>query len=86
MNKYLNRIDAGQRLGKVVAGKVTAADHPIVLALPRGGVPVGAEVAKAIGVELGYRKSRLMRLLSVSEPIAAESLPGLLTSSSARSR
>ena len=52
MNKYLNRFDAGQRLGKVVASRVTAADHPIVLALPRGGVPVGAEVAKAIGGEL----------------------------------
>jgi len=51
MNKYVNRIDAGQRLGKVVASKVTAADNAILLALPRGGVPVGAEVAKAIGGE-----------------------------------
>ena len=27
-------------------------EHPVVLALPRGGVPVGFEVAKALGCEL----------------------------------
>ncbi len=44
--KYQNRSDAGRRL----AGKLTGRSftRPIVLALPRGGVPVAREVARAL--------------------------------------
>jgi putative phosphoribosyl transferase len=44
--KYQNRSDAGRRL----AGKLTdrSFTRPMVLALPRGGVPVAHEVARAL--------------------------------------
>ncbi|HEY3744093.1 MAG TPA: phosphoribosyltransferase [Bryobacteraceae bacterium] len=43
-----NRTDAGRRLGAVLAARKRPIVNPVVLALPRGGVPVGAEVAKAL--------------------------------------
>jgi putative phosphoribosyl transferase len=46
--RFANRIDAGRRLGARLAERYSAAD-PIVLGLPRGGVPVAAEVAAALG-------------------------------------
>jgi putative phosphoribosyl transferase len=49
--RFRNRTDAGRRL----AAELTAfANRPdvIVLALPRGGVPVGYEAARALGVAL----------------------------------
>ncbi|MFI9270885.1 phosphoribosyltransferase [Kitasatospora sp. NPDC052896] len=47
---FRDRTDAGRRLGVRVAD--WAADDPIVVGLPRGGVPVAAEVAKALGASL----------------------------------
>ena len=41
---FRDRADAGRRLGAAVAARDLEA--PVVLALPRGGVPVGAEVAR----------------------------------------
>lgn len=48
--RFANRHEAGARLGRKVAaqGPVDA----LVTALPRGGVPVGYEVAMALGCEL----------------------------------
>jgi predicted phosphoribosyltransferase len=49
--RFRNRTDAGRQL----AGKLAAyADRPdvVVLALPRGGVPVASEVARALGAPL----------------------------------
>jgi predicted phosphoribosyltransferase len=49
--RFRDRYDAGRRL----AGKLqhcAGRDDVIVLALPRGGVPVGAEVARALGLPL----------------------------------
>ena len=44
---FHDRIDAGRVLGRLVKSSVT--DEPlIVLALPRGGVPVGFEVAESL--------------------------------------
>jgi putative phosphoribosyl transferase len=46
---FVDRIEAGQ----VLAGKLTAyrdRDDALVLALPRGGVPVASEVARALNV------------------------------------
>src|ERR1039458_8378802 len=48
--RFLNRREAGQRL----AGELMdlAEEEPVVVALPRGGVPVAAEVARALGAPL----------------------------------
>lgn len=47
---FPNRREAGRLLGDAVARRKL--DNPVVLALPRGGVPVGFEVARAIGAPL----------------------------------
>ena len=47
---FEDRRDAGRRLA--LALKQYADEHPIVLALPRGGVPVAFEVAKALRCDL----------------------------------
>jgi len=48
---FRNRIDAGDRLAEKLERYASRADV-IVLALPRGGVPVGYEVARTLGVPL----------------------------------
>lgn len=48
---FVDRHDAGARLGRRLAGLVTGADV-VVLGLPRGGVPVGFEVAQALDAPL----------------------------------
>ena len=50
--RFRNRVEAGQLLGKAVAERVRDRTNIIVLALPRGGVPVGYEVARALGAPL----------------------------------
>jgi putative phosphoribosyl transferase len=47
---FQNRVDAGRRLAKALAAYKN--QQPVVLALPRGGVPVGAEIAKALDAPL----------------------------------
>lgn len=47
---FADRRDAGRRLGERLSGYRD--EHPLVLALPRGGVPVGYEVARALGAPL----------------------------------
>src|SRR5437763_3627739 len=47
---FRNRRDAGRRLAVALASYRES--RPIVLALPRGGVPVGFEVAKALAAPL----------------------------------
>lgn len=49
--RYRDRQEAGQALARHLAS-LTDRDDLIVLALPRGGVPVGREVADALGVPL----------------------------------
>ena len=48
---FRDRADAGRQLTKLLA-HYAARDDVLVLALPRGGVPVGFEVARALGVPL----------------------------------
>ncbi len=47
----IDRRDAGQRLAKLL-GKYQGRQDCMVIALPRGGVPVGFEVAQALGLPL----------------------------------
>ncbi len=48
--RFLDREDAGKQLAeKLLEYKDT---KPVVLALPRGGVPIGVEVAKALDAPL----------------------------------
>jgi predicted phosphoribosyltransferase len=47
---FRDRTDAGRRLAEELQKYVQ--DNPIVLALPRGGVPVGYEISKALGIPM----------------------------------
>jgi putative phosphoribosyl transferase len=50
---FTDRIDAGHRLGSRLAGDAAlTGNQVVVLGLPRGGVPVAAEVAAALGAPL----------------------------------
>ena len=47
---FADRVDAGQRLAHELEG--IRAEHPVILGLPRGGVPVAFEVARALTAPL----------------------------------
>jgi len=49
--RFADRVQAGQALGAALAGYAGRRDV-VVLGLPRGGVPVAAEVARALGAPL----------------------------------
>ena len=69
MDRYADRADAGRRLAPLVAAALhPSSAAPLVLALPRGGVPVGAEVAAALAAPLDVL---LVRKLGVPEPAGA---------------
>jgi predicted phosphoribosyltransferase len=48
---FRDRVDAGRQLGERLAAENPAA--PVVLGLPRGGLPVAAEIAKVLKAPLG---------------------------------
>lgn len=50
MEHFRNRTDAGHRLAAALEGVVY--ERPVVLGLPRGGVPVAAPVARTLGAPL----------------------------------
>jgi len=50
--RFRDRVEAGQLLGRAVAERVPDRTNLLVLSLPRGGVPVGYEVARALGVPM----------------------------------
>src|SRR4051812_25663224 len=53
MISFRNRVDAGRQLGAELAKRLGPPSRDaLVLGLPRGGVPVAHEVAKALGAPL----------------------------------
>jgi putative phosphoribosyl transferase len=62
---FENRTDAGRRLGAQLA--LLDLPRPVVLALPRGGVPVGLEVARALNAPLD-----LLLVRKIGVPIQPE--------------
>jgi putative phosphoribosyl transferase len=64
---FKNRREAGKELAQALAGEIGANDDVVVLALPRGGVPVGYEVAKALGAEFDVLIVRKLGLPSQPE-------------------
>lgn len=56
---FANREEAGRLL--VERLRDTAADRPLVLAIPRGGVEVGAALARGLGADLDVVLSRKLR-------------------------
>lgn len=78
MNLYRNRRDAGRALGAALS-KYAGEPGLLVLALPRGGVPVGYEVARALDAPLDVF---VVRKLSV--PGQREFAMGALASGGAR--
>lgn len=58
MERFRDRRDAGQQLAAALARYATAEAEPVVLALPRGGVVVGAEVARALAAPLDVLVAR----------------------------
>jgi predicted phosphoribosyltransferase len=49
---YRDRADAGHRLGRLLRPRFGGREDVVVLALPRGGVPVAYEVARALDAPL----------------------------------
>ena len=47
---FRDRVDAGKRLADLLV--TYRAERPLIVGLPRGGVPVAAQVAKALGAPL----------------------------------
>ena len=75
MDMFKDRTEAGQKLAeKLLEYKQ---DSPIVFALPRGGVPVGYEVAKALNAPLDIIVARKIGMPSNPEFGVGAIAPGL---------
>lgn len=63
MQVFDNREEAGRQLGARLAAHplVLQADRVVVLGVPRGGLPVGAEVARILGAEFDVVVVRKLR-------------------------
>ncbi|HLO64960.1 MAG TPA: hypothetical protein VK165_18520, partial [Azonexus sp.] len=78
---FADRQEAGRRL----AGALTAyrEARPVVVALFRGGVPAGYEIARALAAPLDALFVRKLRAPGVSTPDATEPSPGAVTDGAA---
>jgi putative phosphoribosyl transferase len=74
---FADRIDAGIRLGRALGSY--RGTQPLVLGIPRGGLPVAAEVAKALDGELDVIVAR-----KLGSPISPELAVGAVTADGAR--
>ncbi|MCC0053597.1 MAG: phosphoribosyltransferase [Rhodobiaceae bacterium] len=76
---FANRADAGKKLAHAVARYLEGLDDradPIVLALPRGGVPVALEVALELGLPLGLALVRKVGVPGYDELAAGAVIDG----------
>lgn len=64
---FRDRVDAGRQLARVVQAAGLVGEQTVVLGLPRGGVPVAAEVSSALGVPLDVIVVRKLGLPSQPE-------------------
>lgn len=71
---FTNRHDAGRRLAARLAGYRSAA--PVVLGLPRGGVVVGCEIAKALNAPLDVLIVRKVGVPGAEEVALGAVAPG----------
>ena len=76
--RFRDRYDAGRRLAAAL-GSYAGRDDVLVLALPRGGVPVGYEVARALGAPLD-----LMQVRKLGVPGREELAMGAIASGGVR--
>lgn len=74
---FRDRVDAGQRLAKRLESYRHAS--PVVFAIPRGGVPVGAEIARLLDAELDVVVAR-----KLGAPLHAELAIGAVTADGER--
>src|SRR5438874_5708678 len=82
---FRDRVDAGRRLTQRLAA--TELESPVVLALPRGGVPVAAEVAAELGAPMDVFVARKVGVPGHEElgiGAGAEGLDGMVVSDIAR--
>ena len=49
---FENRLDAGEKLAEKIIQQKLDLKNPVVLGIPRGGIPIGYVLAKALGGEL----------------------------------
>jgi predicted phosphoribosyltransferase len=63
---FRNRHDAGRQLGAFLRALPPMSD-PVVFAIPAGGVPIGKEVAAALGVPLDLAIVRKIRIPGTTE-------------------
>ena len=63
---FKNRLEAGKKLVEILKDVIEGVD-PIVLALPRGGIPVGFEVAKNLGLKFSILPVRKLGVPSNPE-------------------
>ncbi|HEX6317147.1 MAG TPA: phosphoribosyltransferase family protein [Gemmatimonadaceae bacterium] len=77
MRVFSDRTDAGQRLGQAL--QRFHGTNPLVLAIPRGGVPVAAEIARALDGDLDIIVAR-----KLGSPISAELAMGAVTADGVR--
>ena len=74
---FANREDAGERLGKALAR--FRGQRPLVLGIPRGGVPVAARVARALDGDLDVIVAR-----KLGSPFSPELAVGAVTADGMR--
>jgi predicted phosphoribosyltransferase len=75
--RFRDRLDAGQQLARRLEPYRKA--RPVVFAIPRGGVPVGAEIARFLDAELDVLVAR-----KLGAPLHAELAIGAVTADGER--
>lgn len=77
MRPFANRADAGKQLGKAL--QRFRAQRPLILGIPRGGIPVAAEVARALHGDLDVIVAK-----KLGSPVSPELAVGAVTADGTR--